>query len=126
MMGKSSELPVIGCTLEPTELQVRLAWIAQLNAAALRNFRREDLRLELIYWPAAIEKVREMVQREQRCCAFLSFAIRQEQSVVKVLIQVPEGKREIAETVFESFLAKAPGKVEGTLNDRSDSGGKSE
>ncbi len=74
---------------------------------ALCEHHREDLRLELIYKPDAVENMREMVRREQRCCAFLSFSIHENQDVVRVVIRVPPEARELARMVFESFLGKA-------------------
>jgi hypothetical protein len=65
------------------------------------------LRLELIYEPDAVENMREVVRREQRCCAFLSFSIHENQDFVRVVIRVPPEARELARMVFEFFLGKA-------------------
>ncbi len=100
MTVESPDPPAINCTLASPEFKARLGWIARLNAAALRDHHRHGLQLELVYAVHAVEKVREMVQREQQCCAFLSFAIHEEQDFVKVIIQVPEAAREVADMVF--------------------------
>jgi hypothetical protein len=98
----------IACTLASPDFKARLAWIAQLNASALREHHREGLQLELIYASEAVEKVREMVKREELCCAFLTFSVHEELNSLRLIIRVPEAAREVADMVFESFLAKAP------------------
>lgn len=123
MTAKSPELPPIACTLASPEFKVRLGWIARLNAAALRDHHRDGLRLELTYAPEALEQVREMVRREQQCCAFLTFDMHEEQDVVRVIIHVPEAAREVAEIVFESFRAKAPIKADAEASTREQANG---
>lgn len=107
MNPDSSETPPIACTLASPEIEARLEWIAQLNAEALRDHHRNDLRLELIYASDGVERVREMVERERLCCAFLNFTIQEGQDFVTVTIEVPEEGRAVARLVFESFLAGA-------------------
>ena len=98
-------MPPIACTLASPDLQELLAWIAQLNAEALREHHGNDL--ELVYGSHAAERVRKMVEQERLCCAFLVFSIHEEENAVKVTINVPEAEREIAQTVFDRFLAGA-------------------
>jgi hypothetical protein len=107
MNSDSPETPSISCTLASPELQARLEWISRLNAQALREHHRNDLRIELIYASDAVESVREMVERERLCCAFLNISIQEEQDFVTVMLEVPEEGRAVAPTVFESFLAGA-------------------
>jgi hypothetical protein len=96
----------IACSLGAGDFQARVAWIAELNAAALQSHRRDDLRLELTYAASASEQVLQMVRGEQACCAFLTFEVRDEPGLVRVTIQAPEAAREAAETVFEPFQSK--------------------
>jgi hypothetical protein len=100
--------PPIACTLGAGDFQARVAWIAALNARSLRSHRREDLVLHLTYAPDAAADVREMVAREQACCAFLDFATGEDAAGLQLTITAPEDAREAAELVFEPFVAKTP------------------
>ena len=104
-MPVASALTPIACTLAKRELRERAAGIADLNREALRSERRDELRLELTYAPAALDRVREMVAREQTCCAFLTFELREENDVVRLLIEAPEAARDVVDAVFEPFQA---------------------
>ena len=108
MNGKSSEAAPIACTLEVGDFKERLAWIANLNRGALLGSRRDDLRLELAYAPHALKDVREMMRREQQCCAFLGFDLIVEDDVIRLVVTAPEEAREAAELVFEPFQSKEP------------------
>jgi hypothetical protein len=100
--------PPIACSLGSGDFQARVAWIAALNTRALRSHRRDDLVLHLTYAPDASDDVREMVAKEQACCAFLDFATREDAAGLQLTITAPEEAREAAELVFEPFVAKAP------------------
>jgi hypothetical protein len=104
MPSETSEPNPIACKLSSQDFQERLEWIARLNADALREQHRNGLQLELIYSSDATERVREMVERERQCCAFLSFTLRESRDSVAVSIEVPESGRKVAEVVFDSFL----------------------
>jgi hypothetical protein len=108
-----SEHPPIACTLGAGDFKSRLAWIAKLNHASLRDHRQRDLRLELVYVPEARELVHEMVRREQACCAFLSFEVVEEQDTVRVVVSAPEAAREAADALFEPFGSKTADQAEG-------------
>ena len=95
----------IACTLRPGDRRQRRAWIAELNRDALCGQRRDGLRLELTYAPAASDRVREMVALEQACCAFLSFDLRQQADSVRLVIEAPEDARDALDAVFASFQA---------------------
>ena len=99
---------VIACTLDAGDLKERLAWIAGLNARALRSARRDGLKLTLDYAPEAIDDVRKMVAGEQTCCAFLKFTIAERSNVVRVSVEAPEAAREAAEALFEPLSSKRP------------------
>jgi hypothetical protein len=103
-----SEPAPIACTLGPADFRQRLAWIADLNRDALRAQHRDGLRLELTYAPAALNRVREMVAREQDCCAFLTFDLQQEADTVRLVIEAPEDARDALDAVFEPFQAAEP------------------
>jgi hypothetical protein len=103
-----SEVAPVACTLGPRDFRQRLAWIANLNRDALRAKHRDGLRLELTYAPAALDRVREMVAREQDCCAFLTFDLQQEVDAVGLVIKAPEDARDALDAVFEPFQAHEP------------------
>lgn len=105
-MTDHQQAAAIACTLGAGDFQARLAWIASLNNAALRDHRRADLRLELTYAAEAREQILQMVRGEEECCPFLIFDVRDEPGAVRLIIVAPESAREAAEAVFEPFQSK--------------------
>jgi hypothetical protein len=97
--------PAIACTLTADDYRERLKQITALARDALRSHDREGLTLTLRYDASAASRVREMVRREQACCAFLDFTIREDASQVVVNVTAPEDARAAAETMFEQFVA---------------------
>jgi hypothetical protein len=104
----SIEDPPIACTLTAGEYKDRLASIRALTLDALRRHERRGLVLDLYYAPEAAERVREMVRKEQVCCAFLTFDVRHAAEEIRVSITAPQSSREAADALFEQFLAGAP------------------
>jgi hypothetical protein len=94
----------IACTLQPGSYQERIAWIAELTRDGLRGLKREDLRLELRYAPEVASRLREMVGKEQDCCAFLNFELLETDEDVRLTITAPERAREVADALFEQFV----------------------
>ena len=82
------EGPPIACTLGAGDFKARLAWIAALNAASLRAERQDGLRLELTYAPEARGQVLDLIRREQECCAFLSFALDEDPSGLRLTVEI--------------------------------------
>jgi hypothetical protein len=103
----ATETP-IACTLSAGDYKERLTQIAELTRDALRNHERNGPTLTLRYDAAAAERIREMVRRERDCCAFLTFAVREEGDEIAVTISVPEEARIAAEILFEQFVTPAP------------------
>src|SRR5437879_11720302 len=101
----TSESPPIACTLAPGDLAERFAWIADLARSALQRHERRDLVLDLTYAPEASARVREMMRREQGCCAFLAFDLREAAGEVRLTIIAPEDARSVADMLFEKFVA---------------------
>jgi hypothetical protein len=93
--------------LDVTDFRERLAQIAALNHDALNGHRRDGLVLHLRYAAFARERVREMVDREQACCGFLTFNLREEGAEVELTITAPEEARIAADTLFDQFAAGA-------------------
>ena len=48
--------------------------------------------------------VREMVRKEQQCCAFLNFELSEIDEGVRLAITAPERAREVADALFEQFV----------------------
>lgn len=99
----------IACSLESGAFRERLAWIAKLNRTALLDARRESLRLFLTYGRDHADQVREMVQREQQCCAFLGFELQEGDDSVTLSIEAPENAADALDAVFEPFLPSETG-----------------
>lgn len=97
----------IACTLDIGNFRERLAQIAALNRDALRGYERDGLVLRLRYGAAAGDRVREMVEREQACCGFLAFDLREVGNELWLTITAPEEARGAAETLFDQFAAGA-------------------
>jgi hypothetical protein len=100
-----SKQPPIACTLTPGDYRDRLSWITQLARDALRGSERHDLGIELRYAPEAAARVREMVRREQLCCAFLTFDLRESPEEIQLTVRAPEEARGALDTIFGQFLA---------------------
>jgi hypothetical protein len=103
-MDSRGETPIV-CTLGPGDAKERLAWVAALAHDGLLSVRRDDLHLELRYAPNVADRVRELVGREQACCAFLNFELSEIDGSVRLMIAAPERSRDVADTVFEQFVA---------------------
>lgn len=104
-MDAHESLPApIACTLGAGAYQERLAWIAELNRSALRGARREDARLILSYDPRAATRVREMVRREQECCAFLQLELYEGENGLTLVVTAPEAARDVLDAIFDPFV----------------------
>ncbi len=109
MKSTATENQPIGCTLIEGDFRDRLAWIAELTRDALRDYDRADLTLRLRYASEAVQCVRELMRKEQACCAFLTFEIREHADEVWLTIKAPEDARTMADALFEPFLPQAEG-----------------
>jgi len=106
-MTVSNDCLPIACTLAPGEFQARLAWISDLTRNALRHYQRHDLTLVLTYAADAAERVRELVRREQTCCAFLTFDLQQDPHEIRPTITAPDRARPAADLLFDPFVPPA-------------------
>jgi hypothetical protein len=102
-MNCGSEAP-LACTLQGGDYEERLAWIAELARDGLLDVRREALRLDLRYSTKAAERVRDMVRKEQECCAFLDFELSENEEGLRLTITAPERARDVATVLFEQFV----------------------
>jgi hypothetical protein len=83
----------IACTLSPDQAGERLAEFRALFAAHLLRLERPaPTRLRLVLAEAAGEDaVRELLTREQGCCAFFDFAVAGRGGELLADLEVPEG-----------------------------------
>ena len=100
----ASEQPAIACCLSADDYQHRIAWIEGLTREALQTHERDGLVLRLIYAREAAGKVREMVEQERICCAFLTFDLLERTDAVYLTITVPEAARAAIDILLRPFL----------------------
>ncbi|MPZ46584.1 MAG: hypothetical protein GEV05_24985 [Betaproteobacteria bacterium] len=98
----------IACALTGQQLEDRLASIQELARDALSHAERHDLVLQLSYRADAAARVRAMVRKEEECCSFLTFEVREHAGAVQVTITAPEEARAAASFLFEQFIARDP------------------
>jgi hypothetical protein len=103
-----AEAAPIACTLNAAEFRSRRAKLADLNCTALKSYRHDDLRLELLYAIEARPRVLDMVRAEQTCCAFLTFEVHEEHGALRVVVEAPERARDVAESLFEALYSATP------------------
>ena len=97
------EAAPVACSLTPQDYRQRIARMRDLTRDALLNHEREDLTLRLYYASHARSRVAAMVRDEEKCCAFMTFDIREDGVDVIVTIKAPEEARESADMIFEQF-----------------------
>ena len=101
----SAESAPIACTLAPGDFKDRVGWIRELSAKSLRSHHRDGLMLELTYDRAAAVDVHEFVRREQACCGFLRFDLRESADAIHLTITAPLEAQSAADDVFAHFVA---------------------
>ncbi len=89
----NSEAPPIACTLGAGDFKDRIGWIRELSARSLRSHRRDGPTLELTYDGSAAPDVCELVRREQACCDFLHFEVRESDDAVHLTTSAPPTRR---------------------------------
>jgi hypothetical protein len=99
----STESTPIACTLAPGDFKDRVASIRELSARSLRSHRRDGLMLELSYDRCAAADVHELVHREQACCGFLRFDVRESADAVHLTITAPPEAQGAADELFAHF-----------------------
>jgi hypothetical protein len=102
----SNHVP-IACTLPAGEYATRLSSIAALNRSFLRGHRRKEHTLELTYAPEAAPLVRDLVEHERECCAFLEFTIVETTDEILLRIEAPVDAGAGVTLLFAAFLAAA-------------------
>ena len=95
--------PPIACTLPPGAFKRRLEKIRNLAAESLREARCDGRSLHLIYDASAARHVREMVDRERACCAFLDFDLREDARRIYLTITALEDAGQAADELLRYF-----------------------
>jgi hypothetical protein len=95
----------IACLLIADEYQERVRWIADLNRRFLQSAQQVGLTLALSYNLQAADLVHELVDRERRCCPFLTFHVHQVPDFIRLVIMAPEQAQPAAEELFAQFRA---------------------
>ena len=103
----AEEQQPIACTLSGDARQDRRAWIGRLVRDALQDSERDDLTLRLRFAPKAIQRVQEMVRKEQACCSFLTFDMDARPQEIWLTIKAPEAARTAANALFAQFTGAA-------------------
>lgn len=93
----------IACTLGAGDYKDRTAEIRDLARRALRNAKRTPLTLTLAYAPEAADEVRALMAKEQECCPFLIFGLKQTADAVELAIIAPPSAQEAAHALFDHF-----------------------
>lgn len=101
----ANDLP-IACTLSASDYRSRLAEIAALSRDVLRRVERRGLSLDLRYAPEAATRVRQLVEQERSCCAFLQFELQESADEVRLLVTAPP----VAAEVVPDLLAELTGR----------------
>jgi hypothetical protein len=101
----STESEPIACALGAADFKVRVGRIRELSAKSLRSHRRDELMLELTYDRCAAADVHELVRREQMCCGFLRFGVRESADAVHLTITAPPAAQGAADELFAHFVA---------------------
>jgi Protein of unknown function (DUF1153) len=81
------------------------AWIGTLVRDALRGSERDDLTLCLRFAPEAVQRIQDMVRKEQACCSFLTFEMEERPQELWLIIRAPEAARAAADALFAQFTA---------------------
>lgn len=101
ILGAKPGGPPIACTLDVGAVPERLAqWRAILDQAGARTAADDGaLRVELDA-DIALGELARLVAAEQRCCAFLSFAITVDARGVGLEVRAPQGATDIVAALF--------------------------
>jgi hypothetical protein len=99
-----TDLP-IACSLNATELPKRLAEMADVGRAALRDIRTTGTHAQLSFAAAASvrDRVEAIVAAESLCCAFLDMTVSDEPDLVVLTIDAPEGAELVLAELVDAF-----------------------
>jgi hypothetical protein len=61
--------------------------------------------LRLRFAPEAVQRIQDMMHKEQGCCSFLSFELEERPQELWLIIRAPEAARAAADALFAQFTA---------------------
>jgi len=93
----------IACTLDAGDFKERTQQISDLARRSLRHASRKPLSLTLTYGIEARDEVRTLVAKEQECCPFLTFGVKESADTIEVAILAPMAAAEAADVLFDHF-----------------------
>lgn len=94
----------VACTLQTKDLKERQAWIRCVTDESLVWHTLAGNSIKLTYLRAALDDIRAIVQKEQQCCAFLTFEVEVNAKDVVLTITSPPETRESSRWLFAQFL----------------------
>jgi len=99
--GHPSQDPPIACTLEPDAVIDRMeAWHQALEHAHVRTTRPDGARRIEFDDGLPLSELAELVEAEQRCCAFFSFTIISDHRGLALEVRAPDGAADAVSTLF--------------------------
>ncbi len=95
----------IACSLNATELAERLAEMADVGRAALRDIRMTGAhaRLSFAAGKGVRDRVAAIAAAESQCCAFLDMTVSDAPDTVVLSIAVPEGAEVVLAELVDAF-----------------------
>jgi hypothetical protein len=101
--------PPIACSLNATELPIRLAAMADLGRDALLEAHTEERRAVLRFAaaPGVHERVADIAAAESECCAFLTMRMSASSGEVELSITAPEGAEPVLEELVSAFRGQS-------------------
>lgn len=93
----------IACTLDAGDFKARTSQIEALASRHLLRVSRQPLSIELTYAAEALPELRELVRKEEECCAFLDFDLTEIPDGLRLKITAPEAVGDAADTLFSHF-----------------------
>ena len=100
-------VPPVACTLDPALMPWRGDGVRALGQDGLVSIDRQERDVTLRFRPdAAIrQRVASIVAAESKCCAFLDFAITDDQDATILKIAAPEGAEQAVHELADLFSA---------------------
>jgi hypothetical protein len=101
----SQTLP-IACSLDASELEHRLAEMADVGRLALIDARVDGRHAHLRFSPTAQmrERLDAIVAAESTCCAFLTLRLEEAPGVISLTIDAPETAEPVVRELVDAFV----------------------
>lgn len=105
-----TEKPALACSLTPSDLEQRLAAIAELGAMSLIAHGSDGHRHILRFRsdPIIRARLKAIVAAEAQCCSFMDLSLSEEGGELVLSITAPESGRATAEGLAAAFAGELP------------------